>query len=169
MRTDITKINETTPVDELTEGLMVFAGGTSKLFNTGEWRTNTPVFKEDLCKQCLLCAPVCPDVSIPVVDGKRLDFDYDHCKGCGICAKDLSPHSAVAHKDLGVLIRRIVHNIVDNFVVPQRPLLPPDGLAGLFFCRSDCTFLPLFHGDPLLFSQDSTEVRRSQRLFPSTP
>ena len=43
MRTDITKINETTPVDELTEGLMVFAGGTSKLFNTGEWRTNTPV------------------------------------------------------------------------------------------------------------------------------
>ena len=60
MRTDITKINETTPVDELTEGLMVFAGGTSKLFNTGEWRTNTPVFKEDLCKQCLLCAPVCP-------------------------------------------------------------------------------------------------------------
>ena len=24
---------------------------------------------------------------IPVVDGKRQDFDYDHCKGCGICAK----------------------------------------------------------------------------------
>ena len=44
MRTDITKINEQTPVGELTEGLMVFAGGTSKLFNTGEWRTNTPVF-----------------------------------------------------------------------------------------------------------------------------
>ena len=38
MRTDITKINEQTPVGELTEGLMVFAGGTSKLFNTGEWR-----------------------------------------------------------------------------------------------------------------------------------
>ena len=46
MRTDITKINEQTPVGELTEGLMVFAGGTSKLFNTGEWRTNTPVFKQ---------------------------------------------------------------------------------------------------------------------------
>lgn len=98
MRTDITKINETTPVDELTEGLMVFAGGTSKLFNTGEWRTNTPVFKEDLCKQCLFCAPVCPDVSIPVVDGKRLDFDYDHCKGCGICAK-VCPFGAIEMKE----------------------------------------------------------------------
>ena len=43
MRTDITKINEKTPHDCLTEGLMVFNGGTSKLFKTGEWRTNTPV------------------------------------------------------------------------------------------------------------------------------
>ena len=49
MRTDITKINENTPHEELTEGLMVFNGATSKLFNTGEWRTNTPVFKADLC------------------------------------------------------------------------------------------------------------------------
>ena len=86
MRTDITKINEKTPHQDLTEGLMVFAGGTSKLFNTGEWRTNTPVYVADKCKQCLLCTPTCPDGCIPVVDGKRLAFDMDHCKGCGICA-----------------------------------------------------------------------------------
>ena len=55
MRTDITKINEKSPHTELTEGLMVFASGTSKMFQTGEWRTNTPIFHEDLCKQCLLC------------------------------------------------------------------------------------------------------------------
>ncbi|MDN0034033.1 4Fe-4S binding protein, partial [Oscillibacter valericigenes] len=36
--------------------------------------------------QCLLCAPVCPDMSIPVKDGKRGDFNYFFCKGCGICA-----------------------------------------------------------------------------------
>lgn len=59
MRTDVTKINEKTPHQDLTEGLMVFAGGTSKLFNTGEWRTNTPIYVADKCKQCLLCTPVC--------------------------------------------------------------------------------------------------------------
>jgi pyruvate ferredoxin oxidoreductase delta subunit len=86
MRTDITKINEKSTYKELTEGMMIFAGGTAKLFNTGEWRTNTPVMDWEKCKQCLLCCPVCPDACIPFKDGKRLDFDYDHCKGCGICA-----------------------------------------------------------------------------------
>ena len=75
MRTDVNKINEQTPHQELTEGLMMFAAGTSKCFKTGEWRTNTPVFLEEKCKQCLLCAPVFPDSSIPVKDSKRLEFD----------------------------------------------------------------------------------------------
>ena len=54
MRTDVQKINEQTPHQELTEGLMMFAGGTSRYFETGEWRTSTPVLHEDLCRQCLL-------------------------------------------------------------------------------------------------------------------
>lgn len=30
---------------------------------------------------------VCPDMSIPVSrEGKREDFNYFFCKGCGICA-----------------------------------------------------------------------------------
>jgi pyruvate ferredoxin oxidoreductase delta subunit len=98
MRTDVHKINEQTPHQELTEGLMMFAAGTSKEFNTGEWRTNTPVFLADKCKQCMLCAPVCPDSSIPVKDGKRGEFDYDHCKGCGICAK-VCPFDAIVMKE----------------------------------------------------------------------
>ena len=47
--------------DKMTEGLMVFNGATSKLFMTGEWRTNTPVFYEDKCKQCLDTASF-PDI-----------------------------------------------------------------------------------------------------------
>ena len=94
MRTDINKISEQSPHEELTEVLKIFAGGTSKLFNTGEWRTNTPVFDKEKCKQCLLCAPVCPDGAIPVKDSRREDFDYDHCKGCGICVK-ACPFSAI--------------------------------------------------------------------------
>ncbi|NLA69503.1 MAG: 4Fe-4S binding protein [Clostridiales bacterium] len=72
---------------ELTEGLNIPGGGTSREFETGEWAANQPVFIEDKCKQCLLCVPVCPDSCIPVKDGVRGEFDYNHCKGCGICVK----------------------------------------------------------------------------------
>ena len=98
MRTDVHSINEQTPHQNVTEGLMMFAAGASKEFNTGEWRTNTPVVKAELCKQCMLCAPVCPDSAIPVVDGKRGEFDLDHCKGCGICEKSC-PFGAIEMKE----------------------------------------------------------------------
>ena len=98
MRIDISKINEQSPCEDLTEGRMIFAGGTSKDFNTGEWRTSTPVLDKEKCKQCLLCTPTCPDSSIPVVAGKRQGFDYDHCKGCGICAK-VCPFGAIYMKE----------------------------------------------------------------------
>ncbi len=86
MRTDISKIHDNSKWTELTPGNHVYGGGTSKAFNTGEWRTSTPVLDESKCVHCLLCAPVCPDSCIPVVSGKRLAFDLEHCKGCGICA-----------------------------------------------------------------------------------
>ena len=98
MRTNVHDINETTPHQNLTEGLQMYASATSREFNTGEWRTNTPVFIEEKCKQCLLCVPVCPDSSIPVVNCKRQDFDYDHCKGCGICVK-ACPFGAITMRE----------------------------------------------------------------------
>ena len=98
MRTDITKIDKNTPYTGMTEGLKVFNGGTSELFLTGEWRNYTPVFIEDKCRQCLICAPVCPDCSIPVADSKRGEFDYDHCKGCGICA-NVCPFGAIEMRE----------------------------------------------------------------------
>lgn len=96
--TDITKITEKSSWQDITEGNQIYAAGTSRLFNTGEWRTQTPVFHREKCKQCLLCVPVCPDSSIPVCDSKREDFDYDHCKGCGICAK-VCPFDAISMKE----------------------------------------------------------------------
>lgn len=98
MRTDVTKINLKSPYTKLTEGLQVYNGGTSKEFHTGEWRTSTPVFIEDKCKQCLLCAPVCPDSAIPVKNGVRGEFLLDYCKGCGICVKSC-PFDAITMRE----------------------------------------------------------------------
>ena len=87
-------INEQSTWQELTVGAEIYEPATSLLVNTGDWRTMRPVFLEDKCKHCMLCIPYCPDSSIPVKDGKRLDFDYLHCQGCGICVK-VCPFKAI--------------------------------------------------------------------------
>ena len=87
-------INEKSTWQELTIGAEIYEPATSKAVNTGEWRILTPTFDEKKCRSCMLCVPFCPDASIPVVDGKRENFDYFHCKGCGICAK-VCPFGAI--------------------------------------------------------------------------
>lgn len=87
-------INERITAGDISPAGEIYEPCTSLLVNTGDWRTMTPAFIADKCKHCLLCAPVCPDSSIPVEEGKRLDFDYMHCKGCGICYK-VCPFGAI--------------------------------------------------------------------------
>lgn len=90
----VENLNESIGWKDITPGGNVFEGGTSKEFRTGDWRTLDPKFIAENCKQCLLCTPVCPDSAIPVVNGKRGEFDMMHCKGCGICAK-VCPFKAI--------------------------------------------------------------------------
>ena len=41
------------------------------------------------CFECDNCYGVCPDNAvIKLGPGKRFEFNYDYCKGCGICAKE---------------------------------------------------------------------------------
>ena len=87
-------INEQITWQDITPGAEIYEPATSTMVKTGEWRVMTPVFKEEKCKQCLLCVPFCPDSSIPVKEGKRGDFDFDHCKGCGICVS-VCPFDAI--------------------------------------------------------------------------
>lgn len=89
------KMTVTSGWREYYPGAMVYGQGNSVYFNTGEWRSDTPAWHEEKCRQCLLCFPVCPDSSIPLAEGKRNDFDFDHCKGCGICAK-VCPFGAIS-------------------------------------------------------------------------
>ena len=82
---------------DISPGGEIMEGGTSVLVATGDWRTRIPVFIEEKCTHCLLCVPVCPDSSIPVEDRRRLEYDFMHCKGCGVCFK-VCPFGAITLK-----------------------------------------------------------------------
>jgi len=88
------EINEQISWKSISPGGIVKEAGSAQHFMTGDWRTMRPVWLQEKCRQCLLCAPTCPDSSIAVADSRRADFDYDHCKGCGICVK-VCPFDAI--------------------------------------------------------------------------
>ena len=92
------KLNNNTPWQDLTIGRNIYTAGNAKEFKTGDWRSSTPVWIPENCKQCGLCFPVCPEDSIPVnKECKREDFDLYSCKGCGVCAK-VCPFGAIEMK-----------------------------------------------------------------------
>ncbi len=66
-------------------GLILEAGNAIK-YKTGGWRTFKPIHNMDKCIHCLQCNVFCPDSAIIVENDKFVKFDYEHCKGCGICA-----------------------------------------------------------------------------------
>jgi len=51
------------------------------------WRVEKPIFNMDVCIDCQNCWVWCPDTSILSRDKQMLGIDYDHCKGCGVCAE----------------------------------------------------------------------------------
>ncbi len=73
---------------ELIPGAVILEAGSAVKFKTGSWRAFRPVWIEENCTQCLFCWLYCPDMSVKVQDGKMIGFDYDYCKGCGVCARE---------------------------------------------------------------------------------
>lgn len=72
---------------ELPIGGIIDKGGTAEEYFTGGWKTFKPVRDEQKCINCLICWVYCPDSAIIPKEEKFGEFDYYHCKGCGICAK----------------------------------------------------------------------------------
>ncbi|OMH41312.1 4Fe-4S dicluster-binding protein [Desulfurobacterium indicum] len=73
---------------DLEIGALITEPGNSAEYKTGEWRAWRPVFNRENCIDCMICWVFCPDSSIIVKDKKVVGIDYDHCKGCGICAHE---------------------------------------------------------------------------------
>ncbi len=92
--------------DEITQGsiLTSFEGDATEIVNqkseermysnynsytatVASWRVEKPVFNIDVCIDCQNCWVWCPDTSILSRDKQMLGIDYDHCKGCAVCAE----------------------------------------------------------------------------------
>ena len=73
---------------EMPLGGIVAEPGSTHEYRTGGWRTYKPLLEAERCSNCLTCWILCPDSAVLVEDGKVVGFDYEHCKGCGICAKE---------------------------------------------------------------------------------
>lgn len=74
--------------DRFPRGAVIPEAGNSDDYVTGGWRSERPYRSDEKCTQCLLCWIVCPDTAINVSGEKVTTFDYDHCKGCGVCANE---------------------------------------------------------------------------------
>lgn len=73
---------------ELPKGGLIRDAGNSGEYETGDWRSQRPVWVPERCIHCLICWQVCPDIAIRVSEGRFVEFDYAHCKGCGMCARE---------------------------------------------------------------------------------
>ena len=73
---------------EIPEAGLIVEAGNAREYNTGSWRAFRPIRDKEKCIDCLICWIYCPDSSIIVKDDKIAEIDLDHCKGCGICAKE---------------------------------------------------------------------------------
>ncbi|MBW2997277.1 4Fe-4S binding protein [Candidatus Woesearchaeota archaeon] len=85
---------KTPKTKKLDIGAVITTPGNSDDNKTGGWRALRPVWNRKKCTQCMICWPYCPDMAIPQKDGKRLETDFDFCKGCGIC-KQVCPFAAI--------------------------------------------------------------------------
>ncbi len=74
---------------DLPEGGLISEAGNAEKYNTGAWRSDRPIWIKENCIQCMFCWVFCPDSAVTVAaEGERGEFDYLHCKGCGICAME---------------------------------------------------------------------------------
>jgi pyruvate ferredoxin oxidoreductase gamma subunit len=72
---------------------VIIGAGTSRLVQTGLWRTRRPVLDRSLCSRCHICLALCPEGAIGLDEEGFPDIDYRHCKGCLICAAQCPRHA----------------------------------------------------------------------------
>ena len=66
---------------------------------TGNWRVFKPILDKSKCVKCLRCWIFCPEATIIRNKDDTIDIDFEHCKGCGICANVCKVKSIVMERE----------------------------------------------------------------------
>jgi len=75
----------------------IHASHTSEAVATGLWRIMRPVLDYELCNHCTwICTTFCPEGAMSKGEDGYPDIDYEHCKGCMICASQCRRHALQA-------------------------------------------------------------------------
>jgi pyruvate ferredoxin oxidoreductase delta subunit len=74
---------------EIELGGVITDPGNAAGYHTGAWRSQRPVYDNEKCIKCWRCFIMCPDAAIsPDYDNNCFVWNFDYCKGCGICAHE---------------------------------------------------------------------------------
>ncbi|MBN1376675.1 MAG: 2-oxoacid:acceptor oxidoreductase family protein [Dehalococcoidia bacterium] len=73
---------------ELKVGSVVTEPGNSKLFCTGNWKSQHPEWDDSKCIKCGICSLFCPEGCVSQDKEGKFRADMYYCKGCGICAHE---------------------------------------------------------------------------------
>ena len=70
---------------ELEIGGIMAQPGSAREYQTGDWKSQSPVLDKDKCNKCALCYIFCPEGCINETEDGFFEADLFYCKGCGIC------------------------------------------------------------------------------------
>ena len=93
--------------DEIPIAGNIIEPGNSEKYKTGGWRAERPIHSTEKCLwikngTCGRCWIFCPDMAVILTekDGKySYAYNYDYCKGCGICARECPTQSIHMEKE----------------------------------------------------------------------
>jgi len=73
---------------ELLVGCVVAEPGSASQYQTGDWKSQQPIWNHQKCIKCGICYLFCPDFCIHENEEGYFEADLYYCKGCGICARE---------------------------------------------------------------------------------